>query len=61
MRSSSRSFRSRTGDAGREELYKELSYKDQAESACLVLESDKVPPQEVIDKVARDTGLPLTS
>lgn len=43
--------------AGREELYKELNYKDQASSACLVLESDKVPPQEVIDKVARDTGL----
>jgi len=43
--------------AGREELYKELNYKDQAESACLVLESDKVPPQEVIEKVARDTGL----
>lgn len=43
--------------AGREELYKELNYKDQAESACLVLESDKAPPQEVIEKVARDTGL----
>ena len=43
--------------AGREELYKELDYRDQAEAACLVLESDKVPPQEVIEKVARDTGL----
>lgn len=43
--------------AGREELYKELDYKDQADSAVLVLESDKVPPQEVIEKVARDTGL----
>jgi len=43
--------------AGREELYKELNYKDQADSAVLVLESDKVPPQEVIEKVARDTGL----
>ncbi|OIQ81360.1 methenyltetrahydromethanopterin cyclohydrolase [mine drainage metagenome] len=44
--------------AGREELYQELNYKDQAESACLVLESDKAPPPEVIAKVARDTGLP---
>lgn len=44
--------------AGREELYKELNYRDQAESAVLVLESDKVPPQEVIEKVSRDTGLP---
>ncbi len=43
--------------AGREELYQELKYKDQSDSAVLVLESDKVPPQEVIAKVARDTGL----
>ena len=43
--------------AGREELYKELNYKDQAEFACLVLESEKAPPLEVIEKVARDTGL----
>lgn len=43
--------------AGREELYKELGYKDQAEAACLVLESDKAPPLEVIEKVARDTGV----
>ena len=43
--------------AGREELYLELNYRDKAESACLVLESDKVPPLEVIEKVARDTGL----
>lgn len=43
--------------AGREELYKELGYQDKADSACLVLESDKIPPTEVIEKVARDTGL----
>ena len=43
--------------AGREELFKELNYRDEADAACLVLESDKVPPQEVIEKVARDTGL----
>jgi len=43
--------------AGREELYQELNYKDQADAAVLVLESDKAPPREVIDKVARDTGL----
>jgi methenyltetrahydromethanopterin cyclohydrolase len=43
--------------AGREELYKELGYKDQADAACLVLESEKAPPMEVIDKVARDTGV----
>ncbi|MCB5187277.1 methenyltetrahydromethanopterin cyclohydrolase [Methylobacillus caricis] len=43
--------------AGREELYKELGYQDKSDSACLVLESDKAPPAEVIEKVARDTGL----
>lgn len=43
--------------AGREELYKELGYQDKCDSACLVLESDKVPPAEVIEKVSRDTGV----
>lgn len=43
--------------AGREELYKELGYQDKADKACLVLESDKVPPAEVIEKVSRDTGV----
>ncbi len=43
--------------AGREDLFKELSYKDQASAACLVLESDKAPPVEVIEKVSRDTGV----
>ena len=32
--------------AGREELYKELGYKDEADAACLVLESDKTLPAE---------------
>ncbi len=44
--------------AGREDLYQELGYKDQADAACLVLESEKAPPLAVIEKVARDTGLP---
>lgn len=43
--------------AGREELYKELCYQDKADKACLVLESDKAPPAEVIEKVSRDTGV----
>ncbi|HWV64190.1 MAG TPA: methenyltetrahydromethanopterin cyclohydrolase [Oxalicibacterium sp.] len=43
--------------AGREELYKELGYRDSAEAACLVLESEKAPPMEVIEKVSRDTGV----
>ena len=43
--------------AGREDLFKELAYQDQADVACLVLESDKAPPVEVIEKVSRDTGV----
>lgn len=43
--------------AGREALFSELGYRDKAQSACLVLETDKTPPMEVIEKVARDTGV----
>ena len=43
--------------AGREELFEELGYKDKAQSACLVLETDKAPPAEVVAKVSRDTGV----
>ena len=45
--------------AGREDLFKELGYKDQANAACLVLESEKAPPVEVIEKVSRDTGVAI--
>ena len=47
--------------AAREDLFKELGYKDQASAACLVLESDKAPPVEVIEKVSRDTGVAIES
>lgn len=40
--------------ACKEELFAELGYRDQAESTCLVLEVDKSPPQEVVEKVMRD-------
>jgi methenyltetrahydromethanopterin cyclohydrolase len=43
--------------AGREELYKELGYQDHSNATCMVLESDKVPPTEVIEKVSLDTGV----
>ena len=43
--------------AQREEIYQELKYQDQCESSVLVLETDKVPPTEVIEKVARDTKM----
>lgn len=43
--------------AQKEPLFQELGYQDQAQSTCLVIESEQVPPEEVIAKVARDTGV----
>ena len=43
--------------AQREELFKQLNYKDRAEKTVLVLETDKIPPIEIIEKVARDTNI----
>lgn len=43
--------------AQREEVFKEIDYRDQGTQTVLVLETDKIPPLEVIEKVARDTGL----
>jgi methenyltetrahydromethanopterin cyclohydrolase len=44
--------------AQREEVFKDINYSDKGEQSVLVLETDKVPPVQVIEKVARDTGLP---
>lgn len=41
--------------AQREDLFKELNYQDSAEKTVLVLETDKIPPRAIIEKVARDT------
>lgn len=43
--------------AQREELFKELNYRDRAQRTCIVLEVDKQPPQEIMEKVARDCGI----
>ena len=43
--------------AAKEELFAELGYRDQCESACLVLEVDKRPPPEIIAKIVRDCGI----
>ncbi|HUL41042.1 MAG TPA: methenyltetrahydromethanopterin cyclohydrolase [Burkholderiales bacterium] len=40
--------------AGKEDLFAELGYRDKADRTCLVLEVDKPPPQEVVEKVLRD-------
>jgi len=41
--------------AQREELFKELQYTDSASNTCIVLETDKIPPIEVIQKIICDT------
>lgn len=41
--------------AQREALFKELNISETAEKTCLVLETDKIPPAEIVQKVARDT------
>ncbi len=43
--------------AQREVLFKELNYQDTTEKTVLVLETDKIPPVEVIEKVVRDTQI----
>ena len=40
--------------ARREDLFKELNYKDQFEFVYLVMEVDKTPPQEIIEKISKD-------
>lgn len=42
-----------------EELYRELAYRDQAESAVLVIENDAPPPPPLIEKVAAACGVAL--
>ncbi|MFO1039825.1 MAG: methenyltetrahydromethanopterin cyclohydrolase [Geminicoccaceae bacterium] len=44
--------------AAKEDLFGELDYRDDAERACFVLETDKVPPDGLLSRVAEDCGLP---
>lgn len=43
--------------AGKEELFEELGYRDRADTACLVLETDKTPPLPLLDKIASQCGV----
>ena len=40
--------------ARREELFKELQYVDQSKFVYLVMEVDKIPPKEIIEKISND-------
>jgi methenyltetrahydromethanopterin cyclohydrolase len=41
-----------------EDLYTELNYEDSYESAALVIENDKIPPLEIVNKVAAACRIP---
>jgi methenyltetrahydromethanopterin cyclohydrolase len=41
----------------KEDLFQELGYRDTAERACFVLETDRVPPDDLVEKVAEDCRL----
>lgn len=43
--------------ARREPLFSELAYRDKADRATIVLESVSAPPEAVVTKVAKDTGV----
>lgn len=44
-----------------EELYKELGYRDQGTETAIVMEVDRIPPIEAIDKVVRACGVDATA
>lgn len=41
----------------KEKLFEELGYRDSADTATIVLETDQAPPVEIVDKLARDCGV----
>ncbi|RFC63021.1 methenyltetrahydromethanopterin cyclohydrolase [Fulvimarina endophytica] len=43
--------------AGLEELYKDIGYRDQADAAVLVLETDTPPPEPLVRKIAQSCGV----
>lgn len=43
--------------AVKEDLFSELGYRDAGEQACLVLETGKVPPLTLLDKIAGQCGV----
>ena len=44
----------------KEELFKELVYRDEGEKTVLVIESDKVPPVPLMEKIAHACNIPST-
>lgn len=46
--------------AAREDLLKELGYRDRADEACLVIEADERPPEPLLLKIAERCGVEPT-
>lgn len=44
----------------KEKLFKELDYRDEGEKAVLIVESDKIPPLALVEKIAKDCYIPTT-
>lgn len=41
----------------KEELFEELRYRDQADSTCIVIESDELPPVQIAEKISKQCGI----
>jgi len=41
--------------AQKEKIFKVLNYEDNSSSTCVVLEVDKFPPKEIVEKISNDT------
>ena len=46
--------------ACKEPLFDELGYRDRSDRTCLVLEVDRIPPEPLVEKIARDCGIAPT-
>ncbi len=45
----------------KEEIFSKLNYKDKSSSTSIVLEVDKIPPEEIVNKISADCGVKSTS
>ncbi len=43
--------------AVKEPLFQDLGFRDRADTACLILEVDRLPPQPLVEKIAVDCGV----
>ena len=43
--------------AQKEEIFSELKYKDKYSSTCIILEVDKLPPEQIVKKISSDCNI----